>query len=1305
MARRISARAARRLYAAVLELLAASGEEAARDCVARHPELLGEAADVMLAGFLEAAREQGRADISSAVAQCREFLAALRAGRGGPGQGHPAGLPAQLSAAMAGLPGLTAGPELRQHCGLLRELLARADVRANADMRALLQSALGVCLVTLEEQASADELDEAVSALESARSAHAGAQVAEMRLQETVYLGKAYGRRAERGRAQDAEAAIGCFSEVLGFGDDPLAAASRAEAAIGLAGVYLVRRSASVADDIEQAIASCDLVLDAAPGTATAGQVASAHRLAGRAYLRRLDGQRADNVEKAIGHLKAAAVAFSTDGFPTRWKSVQCDLGTAYRERIRGSLADNLDKAIKFFMAALEPGGPVSEPWDRAAALNGLAATYAERMHGDRQHDLETAIGYYRQSAEILTEHGLSDGLAVVRQRMGYAYMKLLTGNPADNVERAIGLFEDSLAMAESAAAGDAAGDPRDRARTVHALGTARLLRRYGDRAHNVEQAIADLGEAEAAFARAGATWEVAQARLSLGEAYSARILGDRDGSIERAIGYLDLALPVFVGQGMIIEHAAALTALGNLLSEQESHGRPGRSAQSRESLQFRPADAVGCHRRAIEVLGSDPAARPDLWVMLHNNLGAAYLERRDPTRQELTAAIASFSRALADGTSFRSPVEQAQTTHNLAVAHSRRADPGDLEAAITLLETALAAFEHAGLAIYRRASGKELGDARSRLGDQWPGALRAYQIALQAADDLYVSSLQLQARESELGATPGLHLRAGYAAARAGQLDEAVTIIERGRARVTGEALARDTAVLSRIKAADQGLAGEFAAAAAAVRELEAGEMQIADENRGAGGGPLIGRTGPSPLAGWESRKRLEAAHARLADAIGQIRGLDGHAQFLAQPALADVAAIAEKAGPLAYLAVTDYGSVTLVVAPRRGQTGPGPAAALVAEPAEPLTARLLRSHLIRDESGTVTGGYLPAQLDSGPGGRALKTELDTLLPLLGDRLIGPLARHLSALRTDAVTLVPCGLLGLLPLHAATYQPDGAAERHSLLRDFAVSYAPSARVLTAAHAALLAAAAASSRPDRVLAGVADADDRHPLPYAQAELEQVTALFPVSRTASGRSATKAKLVASLPGASHVHLACHAHFDPGSPRASAIELAGEGPGSQLTLAEIIGGLSFAGIRLVTASACQTAITDFTDLPDEAIGLPAGLLQAGAAGVVGTLWPVSDLSTALLMTRFYEYLLGNHDDHATPMRPAQALRRAQLWLATITQEELQLYYGRHDSLRRAHQQHPIGMTMPTARASGRRPYGDPLHWAAFVFTGSG
>jgi CHAT domain-containing protein len=163
----------------------------------------------------------------------------------------------------------------------------------------------------------------------------------------------------------------------------------------------------------------------------------------------------------------------------------------------------------------------------------------------------------------------------------------------------------------------------------------------------------------------------------------------------------------------------------------------------------------------------------------------------------------------------------------------------------------------------------------------------------------------------------------------------------------------------------------------------------------------------------------------------------------------------------------------------------------------------------------------------------------------------------------------------------------------------------------------------------------------------------------------------------------------------TPRESALVLAGREEPDLLTLREITTGRPFADARLVVASACETAFTDSLDLPDETIGLPAGFLQAGTPAVIGTLWPVLDISTALLMTRFYEYHLGSEGRlEGTPLPPAQALRQAQTWLAHASRAELEEYLSRHHALSEAGGHIPVG----------RQPFAHSYYWAPFVLVGA-
>ena len=121
------------------------------------------------------------------------------------------------------------------------------------------------------------------------------------------------------------------------------------------------------------------------------------------------------------------------------------------------------------------------------------------------------------------------------------------------------------------------------------------------------------------------------------------------------------------------------------------------------------------------------------------------------------------------------------------------------------------------------------------------------------------------------------------------------------------------------------------------------------------------------------------------------------------------------------------------------------------------------------------------------------------------------------------------------------------------------------------------------------------------------------------------------------------------------------------------------LQLQGIRLAILSACETGLPG-TELPDEVISLPTGLLQAGVAGVIASLWSVADLSTMLLLTRFYDLC------HNEQLPYAEALCQAQIWLRDITAGEL------------ADQYPDLYAPDPD-----QCPFAHPFYWAAFGYTG--
>jgi CHAT domain-containing protein len=185
----------------------------------------------------------------------------------------------------------------------------------------------------------------------------------------------------------------------------------------------------------------------------------------------------------------------------------------------------------------------------------------------------------------------------------------------------------------------------------------------------------------------------------------------------------------------------------------------------------------------------------------------------------------------------------------------------------------------------------------------------------------------------------------------------------------------------------------------------------------------------------------------------------------------------------------------------------------------------------------------------------------------------------------------------------------------------------------------------------------------------------------------------------------VHFAVHGQFMSDDPTHSGLILGG----GRLTLDRLYTRENATAARLTVLSACQTAVTDMQSLPEEAIGLPAALLRAGYAAVVGTLWPVNDVSTALLTMRFYTSLI-ERAEAAGDFHPAAALRDAQHWLRRVTHGELARLFSEYRTLpgdgnkslrntaQRAYRQHTL------ADPDSPPPYADPVYWAGFSCYGS-
>ncbi|HMQ55746.1 MAG TPA: CHAT domain-containing protein, partial [Anaerolineae bacterium] len=102
-------------------------------------------------------------------------------------------------------------------------------------------------------------------------------------------------------------------------------------------------------------------------------------------------------------------------------------------------------------------------------------------------------------------------------------------------------------------------------------------------------------------------------------------------------------------------------------------------------------------------------------------------------------------------------------------------------------------------------------------------------------------------------------------------------------------------------------------------------------------------------------------------------------------------------------------------------------------------------------------------------------------------------------------------------------------------------------------------------------------------------------------------------------------------------------------------------------------------------------------------VSTLWAVNDLSTMLLMEKFYQLHL------QAGLAIAEALRQAQIWLRDVTAVELAERFSDERKALLAGTRMPGEIVSEQFRRFRRfqaeeRPFAHPYYWAAFTFSGA-
>ncbi len=567
------------------------------------------------------------------------------------------------------------------------------------------------------------------------------------------------------------------------------------------------------------------------------------------------------------------------------------------------------------------------------------------------------------------------------------------------------------------------------------------------------------------------------------------------------------------------------------------------------------------------------------------------------------------------------------------SLAQNPRGDRAEnLERAIEAYRQALEVMTREAMPDDHRRTQRSLGHLLFREG-RWEEAAAAYRSALEAGERLYQMAATPEARRAELREVQAIPARLAYALVEAGDAQAAVVVLEQNRARWLAEALALES---ERPDAVPDAVWETFVARREEMRRLQA-------EATRSEGSP--GRRDFLALSPLLARAR-QALHA----AIEQVRTYAP--AFMPVARLEEIRAAAA-GSPLVYLLATPAGGLALIV--REGK--------VTAVPLPQLTEEETNNHLWGP--GEAWGGYLGAYLrwlaalrsddeDKEAARRAWFAVLESTLDWLGEVVMKPLRAHLPP-GQGRLVLIPTGRLAILPLHAARQAaPEAPTGYRYLLDDYSISYAPSALALAQARAV------ARTFEDRALRLFAVDNPDGTLKFSQQEVQAAASRFGDSFIVSGKKATLNTVKGNLPDFQVWHFSTHGTHDWRDPLESALllvdvdkeqriqpggETASPVEKQRFTLRELL-TLPHTTARLAVLSACETGMPDIRETPEEMLGLPAGFLRAGAAGVIGTLWVVNDLSTAWLMAQFYALWREAH------LPADEALRRAQQWLRDRT-----------------------------------------------------
>lgn len=834
-----------------------------------------------------------------------------------------------------------------------------------------------------------------------------------------------------------------------------------------------------------------------------------------------------------------------------------------------------------------------------AEAHRDLGSAFRNRATGDQGGNCERAIAHLRYALQLLTPANSSNFFARMTtiNALANAYLYRLRGDRLKNLRTA----RDHLRVVTS----EVTSTDSDALYAVAMQNLALVHHNLSEHTGPADQELSiSLYQTALAFLDDAQRSYKLSALMNLADAYRKRIAGDPTQNVELGVQYASQAHKISLEVGaseLISQTAASLASLHASRSIGDSHTNVQHALDLYE-LALAHTDDANLHGRAV----------------IHGNIGNAYQADVESDRQTVLLLARDSIRRSADlWTRVGDSAELGRSLHNLANCHFNMWHEANLESDLTeaaqlfrgAIETRANAGDGRGVlesklgyaeVLLERREESDSSDAVAQLWDvvndesqtgedlrasaaailgrhqanagQWPDAVQTLELALKIREHIYGQAMIGLSKQNALTGVSEVAQLLGLCLARCGQDLRAIEVIELYRARLLIEA--HRIAALEPSRSGDHALGPQlqYEPADAQANLRAAGSLQHNFTDLDIDSPSRV----QSPFHLWGVAEESIAAMEPLVD-------LDEDQVLQYNRLNSDEMVI--------YLVTTQQGSLIASV------TNDG-----VKCETSDFSLQTLRELLFGSRPSDL--GYLDAWMAYDQV--VFEPRLDAVCRTVGDWLSG--SSLLSSSHQRRVSLVPCGVLASLPINGALVDtPEGVT---SLFGTRTISVIPSLRF------AFARGAMSDSSWNRRFVAFVNPDETLPLSEEEVgfPLEDSDAVVFSRDQATCETATR-----EIESASTIHFGCHGRFDADQPAESYLQMAD----GRLTVSEVHDHVT-ASVELAFVAACESAVSDVAGLPDELLGMPLALLRAGARYVVGTQWPVGDLTVAVFSTMFYKRL---------------------------------------------------------------------------------